>query len=211
MFNNLMFNNVRANWEDVAELAKRRTAFWVKALRSELGYSIADFLSCIDGVRAFRSTKLRPKCPTLWKSPPSTTLKFNVDGSAKGKPGPGGIGGVLRDDSGGVIYLFSIPVGIVDSNFAELLAVREALRLFSTSVWASSKNLLIESDSTLVVSWINGHVRVWKFQFVLNEIFSLINHLRNVVISHEFREANCMADWLAKDGVGRLAPSIAWL
>ncbi|KAK9283769.1 hypothetical protein L1049_012021 [Liquidambar formosana] len=89
----------------------------------------------------------------------------------------GGIGGVLRDDHGCVLCLFSIPVGTVDSNFAELVAVREALRLFSSSIWASSNYLLMESDFASFVSWINGHSRVWMCNFILNEIFSLINHL----------------------------------
>ncbi|KAK3205589.1 hypothetical protein Dsin_019635 [Dipteronia sinensis] len=35
-----------------------------------------------------------------WIPPTSDRLKFNVDGSARGKPGPTGVGGVLRDSTG---------------------------------------------------------------------------------------------------------------
>lgn len=46
---------------------------------------------------------------------------------------------------------------------------------------------------------------------MLNEIFSLIDRLQNIVVSHELREANSMADWLAKSKVDRVVPFIAWL
>ena len=45
-----------------------------------------------------------------WSSPPMRFLKFNVDGAARGKPGPAGIGGVLRNQ-GGVLYMFLKHVG----------------------------------------------------------------------------------------------------
>lgn len=46
----------------------------------------------------------------IWNPPDDQTLKWNVDGSSKGKPGPAGIGGVLRDHLGIVkryLLLFS--------------------------------------------------------------------------------------------------------
>jgi len=46
----------------------------------------------------------------LWNPPDDQTLKWNVDGYSKGKPGPAGIGGVLRDHLGIVkryLLLFS--------------------------------------------------------------------------------------------------------
>jgi hypothetical protein len=36
----------------------------------------------------------------IWNPPDDQTLKWNVDGSSKRKPGPAGIGGVLRDHLG---------------------------------------------------------------------------------------------------------------
>ena len=65
-----------------------------------------------------------------WCPPPSGWIKFNVDGAAKGKPGPAGIGGVLRNDKGEVLFMFSKNVGIKESNEAEVLAILEALRVF---------------------------------------------------------------------------------
>ena len=46
-----------------------------------------------------------------------------MDGSAFGKPGTAGVGGVLRDPRGGVKGIFLVNIGLADSNFAELMAV----------------------------------------------------------------------------------------
>lgn len=48
-------------------------------------------------------------------------LNFNVDGASRGKPGPAGIGGVLRNNDGIVLALFSKPMGSMESNKADLL------------------------------------------------------------------------------------------
>ncbi|KAK3219563.1 hypothetical protein Dsin_013533 [Dipteronia sinensis] len=47
-----------------------------------------------------------------WKHPPVGDLKFNVNISARGKPGPTSIGGVLRDWRGQVLGIFSLFIGI---------------------------------------------------------------------------------------------------
>ncbi|KAK3199049.1 hypothetical protein Dsin_022464 [Dipteronia sinensis] len=43
--------------------------------------------------------------------------------------GMAGIGGVLRDSKGKVVCLFSLGVGITDSNSAEILAIKKAVEL----------------------------------------------------------------------------------
>lgn len=63
-----------------------------------------------------------PRPAIDWSPPPPNVLKWNVDGSSKGKPGEAGIGGVLRDGQGVVIAMFSAHVGIKDSNEAEFMA-----------------------------------------------------------------------------------------
>lgn len=74
----------------------------------------------------------------------------------------------------------------------------------------NKKDLIIKSDSSVVVSRINSSFKVWKYKFILNEIFSLLEFPKAVVFNHQTREVNCMADWLAKNGVERLVPFIAW-
>lgn len=58
-------------------------------------------------------------------------LKFNVDRAARGKPGPAGRGGVLRNYKGVVVALFSKHVVIMESNEAEVVTTLEVLQIFS--------------------------------------------------------------------------------
>ena len=60
-------------------------------------------------------------------------FKFNVDEAAPGKPGPAGIGGVLRNHKGKILHMFSKNVGGKDSTEAEILAILEALCIYGRS------------------------------------------------------------------------------
>ncbi|KAK2660968.1 hypothetical protein Ddye_007501 [Dipteronia dyeriana] len=68
-----------------------------------------------------------------WFSPTSSSLKFNVDGSSRGNPGEGSVGGVLRDHTGKMLGLFSEFVGTLDSITVEILALHKAVSLCSNS------------------------------------------------------------------------------
>ena len=58
-----------------------------------------------------------------------------------------GIGGLLRNSEGVVLAMFSIPVGIMDSNVAEVLALKEACKMLNKKVELNSVKIVIESDS----------------------------------------------------------------
>lgn len=69
---------------------------------------------------------------------------FNVDGAAKGKPGPAGIDGALLDFRGQNLFSFSKFIGFKDSNDAGIVAILEALRMFAGSFqesWIVESNL----------------------------------------------------------------------
>ncbi|KAK9003346.1 hypothetical protein V6N11_060910 [Hibiscus sabdariffa] len=84
-----------------------------------------------------------------WKG----SLKFNTDGAVQGSFGQAGIGGVLRDHDGKVITKFSKSIGHSDPATAQLLAIKEALLVFSNQMY-----LEIESDSNNVGCWIQKPV-----------------------------------------------------
>ena len=87
------------------------------------------------------------------RSPPLVgILKFNVDGAPRCKPGPAGVGGVLRSSNGEVLLLFSKNVGVCDSNEAEVLVILEDLRFFRSF----DGRLLVESDSSNAVVWVSN-------------------------------------------------------
>ena len=66
-----------------------------------------------------------------WCSPSCGVLKVNVEGAVKGKPGLAGIEGILRNQEGKVLYLFSKHVWIKDSNEAEVPAILELISSLS--------------------------------------------------------------------------------
>ncbi|KAI9187458.1 hypothetical protein LWI28_028385 [Acer negundo] len=64
-----------------------------------------------------------------WISPLEDFLLFNMDGLASGSRGPAGIGGVLQNHNGKVVWIFSENVGFHDATSAELLAIARACEL----------------------------------------------------------------------------------
>ncbi|XVF86739.1 hypothetical protein PTKIN_Ptkin18bG0066500 [Pterospermum kingtungense] len=90
-------------------------------------------------------------------------MKFNVDGSTLGKPGPAGIGGVLRDHEGNIKIRLLKSVGSADSNLAELLAIKEAF--LKVKHWVVT-HILREANSlagSLAKEASNGQVDAVKF------------------------------------------------
>ena len=151
--NDLVFNGKVFDFQQTIDIVKFRIASWFKAKWPNCPNTLLDVVRFPNTIQVSVAAK-NVKKVSLWSTPPLGVLKFNVDGSARGKPGPAGIGGVLRDCSGVVKAVFSKAIGVTDSNVAELLAVREALRIFTDSSWVSSHKLTIESDSSNVVNWV---------------------------------------------------------
>lgn len=60
--------------------------------------------------------------PVTWEKPPPNIFKLNTDGSALTNSGRIGGGGIIRDDSGNMVYAISIPLGIGTNNLAEIQA-----------------------------------------------------------------------------------------
>ncbi|KAK3200760.1 hypothetical protein Dsin_024175 [Dipteronia sinensis] len=139
--------------------------------------------------------------PAVWQPPNDGSLKFNVDGSARGCPGMAGMGGVLRNHCGRVLGLFSIHVGIQDSNSAEILAIHKACELCVTNPVFQSVEVIIVSDSMVAILWINvagfgslEHVRT------IDDVRNMISYHGNLKIIHNPRASNSLADMLAKRG-----------
>ncbi|EOY12351.1 Uncharacterized protein TCM_030880 [Theobroma cacao] len=141
---------------------------------------------------------------TNWSTPPPGTLKLNTDGIAKGKPGPAGIGGVIRDHHGFIQGTFSKNIGIEDSNFSEFYAIRDGISFFFSSPWAATHSLVVESDSTNAINWAQHHCKVpWRMKNISNAIETFLRKSTRITFKHVMREANKVADGLAKAGILR--------
>ena len=122
-----------------------RIIHWVCARNFFSNVNIDNILYNLGACLLIGEAKKRKK--VSWSPPPSGCLKFNVVGATCSKPRAAGIGGVLRNHKGEVLYMFS--KNVRDSNEAEALAVLEALRICCRSFKVS---LIIESDSFNAVS-----------------------------------------------------------
>lgn len=98
--------------------------------------------------------------------------------------------GVLRNSDGIVVGVFFGPLGIHDSNFAELMAILHALRLLSSPPYPNS-HVTIEFDSKIAIAWVYSEsLRPWDCWQGFNEIDALRRHLNHVSFTHILREGN---------------------
>ncbi|XVF47832.1 hypothetical protein PTKIN_Ptkin03bG0142500 [Pterospermum kingtungense] len=161
--------------------------------------------SCSSKSRGFLLVGIRSnRSGITWSLSPIGWLKFNVDGSRQGQPSKVGVGGVLRDNGGSILLKFMKGIGVTYSNFAELTVVKEAFRIFFSSQWVSSFKLCIESHSTNIVKWVNNpRLALWRIRCLVGQIENLKMNVSKWSISHILREANDVADGLAKGDANR--------
>ncbi|KAH0650211.1 hypothetical protein KY284_030123 [Solanum tuberosum] len=111
---------------------------------------------------------------------------------------PGKIGGgrILRDQAGDIIFAFIVPLGTGTNNQAEVQAAVFGLN------WCYQhgyRKVVLEVDSELLTHWLNLNINPpWKIQQYVQELQNLIQQMEAFQCLHTYREANTMADFLAK-------------
>jgi len=122
-------------------------------------------------------------------------LRANIDGGARGNPGPAAYGVVVRNAKGEVLAELAEYLGIQTNNFAEYSGLLAALEYAVREKCASLKIL---SDSELLVKQMKGQYRV-KNPGLL-ELFArarvLVRKVERFSIEHVLREYNREADRL---------------
>ncbi|KAK9019400.1 hypothetical protein V6N11_053924 [Hibiscus sabdariffa] len=129
-------------------------------------------------------------------------VKFNVDGSFL--LNRVGCGGVLRNHKGEVIAIFSGPVDCFGTDYSELVAVKMVLNLFKETNMFGKARLVIESDSQIVLKWLqNFSTRPWKLWSLFEEIDRNLKEIPGTIFVFVPRARNSFADFLAKSGAKR--------
>jgi ribonuclease HI len=126
-----------------------------------------------------------------------------TDGAARGNPGPGAIGIVIKDEAGLILDKISRRLGVTTNNQAEYQAIIIGLE---KAISLGAKNVVVKSDSELVVKQINGHYKIKNTALrpLYQRVVQLTGSLASFSISYIPREQNAMADALANkalDGV----------
>jgi len=131
-----------------------------------------------------------------------------TDGASRGNPGHGGIGVVLKDETGRVILEEKRYLGKVTNNAAEYSALIACLEKVQTLILEKKgftcSKLVVHSDSELMVRQMNG---VYKIKDRALKIF--FGHVQEALrtarfefsIKHIPREKNREADALANESI----------
>lgn len=149
--------------------------------------------------------------------PPVGKMKFNIDGSSLGNPGPAGSGGILRDDGGGFVFCFSLHLGEETNMFDKVIALKQSL-LYCLQL--GFNDIVCESDSAKLVHWFGLHIASlpWTILELWDDIIAFGQSL-SFALQHAYRERNSIADQLEKAHtkglsevflLSSLLPRLAW-
>lgn len=123
-------------------------------------------------------------------------ITINVDGGARGNPGPGGCGILMRDEGATVLYEAGFFLGHVTNNQAEYTGLLRALKAART---LAPSDLQIYSDSELLVRQIRGEYRVKNegLKVLYDQVMDELAAFKSWRVDHIRREFNKEADQLA--------------
>ncbi|KAL9453332.1 hypothetical protein AB3S75_009020 [Citrus x aurantiifolia] len=129
-----------------------------------------------------------------WQAPTWPWCKLNTDGSVRNS-WDAGAGGVIRDYAGNWISGFCMNIGECTVVMAELWGLYQGLLL----AWETGiKWLMVEVDSLCVTQMISKHVVVPNVSYALVvAVRDLLNRNWQVCLTHIYREANSVADFMA--------------
>lgn len=139
-------------------------------------------------------------------------LVANIDGGARGNPGPAGYGVVIEDEVGRPVANLSEYLGRQTNNYAEYSGLLAALNY---ALRHGFKALKVISDSELMVKQINGEYKVSSptLKELHGRAMKLIDQFECFEIRHVLREKNREADRLANvamdRGIAKKAPAVS--
>ena len=122
-------------------------------------------------------------------------IEVNIDGGARGNPGPAAIGVVART-AGRQLFALGRPIGKATNNVAEYTALICALKKLAQT--AREENIKLLMDSELVVKQVKGEYRVKDADLkILHErALALLKLFEAVDIAYVPRAKNFLADRL---------------
>ncbi|MBA3865956.1 MAG: ribonuclease HI family protein [Solirubrobacterales bacterium] len=122
-------------------------------------------------------------------------LTVNVDGGARGNPGPAAIGVVVRDDDGALLEELGEKIGRATNNVAEYRALLRGIELAAAH---GADEVELVGDSELVVRQIEGRYKVKDatLRELHAEVKRELTGFGSWSIRHVRRESNADADRL---------------
>jgi ribonuclease HI len=130
--------------------------------------------------------------------------RMNIDGAARGNPGPAAYGVVIRDGRGEVVARLKKYIGRMTNNVAEYYGLIAALDYAHSH---GVKAVRIESDSELMVKQIRGQYKVKSEDLrpLFERAQKMAQGFETFRIDHVYREQNREADALANQALDETA------
>jgi ribonuclease HI len=127
-------------------------------------------------------------------------LTVNVDGGARGNPGPAAIGVVVRNDDGAVVEAVGETIGRQTNNVAEYKALLRGIELASAH---GATVVELVGDSELVVRQIEGRYKVKNADLkpLHARAKEMLGEFDNWEIRHVKRAQNADADALVNQAL----------
>lgn len=124
----------------------------------------------------------------------------NVDGGARGNPGPAAVGVVVRDDKGGVLLERGEKIGQATNNVAEYKALILGIQM-ARELGADEVELI--GDSELIVKQIQGKYKVKNegMKPLHAEAKAALAEFDGWSVKHVKRELNSDADRLVNEAL----------
>ncbi|RYR17285.1 hypothetical protein Ahy_B03g062048 isoform A [Arachis hypogaea] len=181
--NKLVFNGESVIVTSAANQIRARSEEFDRVIRSNL---------------KLRNPQNSGSSPIRWSRPKEGCIKVNVDGSWFSHNNNAACGGVFRDSEGRFVKGFACNLGNCSIMHVELWAVIHGLNIATTNGY---HNLVVESDSAAAINFINhGCSPVHPCAPLVQDIRILANRVQKITWIHSLREANPVADLLAKKG-----------
>jgi ribonuclease HI len=127
-------------------------------------------------------------------------LTVNVDGGARGNPGPAAIGAVVRDADGEIVAERGERIGRATNNVAEYRALLLGIEM-AAAMGASELELV--GDSELIVRQVEGKYKVKDaaLRELHAEVKRALEPFESWSIRHVRRERNAEADRLVNEAL----------
>jgi ribonuclease HI len=127
-------------------------------------------------------------------------LTVNVDGGARGNPGPAAVGVVVRDGQGKVLEERGERIGKATNNVAEYQALLLGIELAAAH---GASELELVGDSELVVRQVEGRYKVKDatMRRLHAEVKRALGEFDGWSIRHVRRESNADADRLVNEAL----------
>ena len=124
----------------------------------------------------------------------------HVDGASRGNPGPAAAGFTLTDAAGTRLQAKAFFIGQATNNVAEYTAIVKALE---AAKQISATQLIVFSDSELLVKQINGEYKVKSEQVrpFFRQAVALLGEFKDWKVQHIMREKNIEADKLVNQAL----------